>query len=222
MIQWVYEGACRARGIDEVAIATDHELIKKEAEQFGAPVVMTSPDHTSGTDRIAEAAAKFPDTDVFVNVQGDQPFIDPAMIETVIAPYREGFMPDMATLACPLDVRDITSPNTVKVAVNKHHIALFFTRSPIPYFRQKTNDVPVFQHVGLYAYTAEALQKISNLSPSRLELAEGLEQMRALEEGMSIYVSTFDQMVPEINTLDDIHKALDLGLINNYTLFKEE
>lgn len=222
MLQWVYERASQAQGIDNVVIATDHELIQKEAERFGAAAIMTSTDHQSGTDRIAEASGKFPDADVFVNVQGDQPFIEPGMIEKLIEPYRQGIEPDMATLACPLDRQDISNPNTVKVAVNRKNISMFFTRSPIPYFRNQTEDVPVYQHVGLYAYSAKALQKISKLNASKLELAEGLEQMRALEEGMSIYVSTCEQMVPEINTLEDIHNALDQGLIENYTLFKEE
>ena len=222
MVQWVYERASRARGITEVVIATDHELILEEAVSFGANAVMTSEDHESGTDRIAEAAEEFPNTDVFVNVQGDQPFIEPDMIEKLIEPYRQGLEPDMATLACPLDARDIGNPNTVKVAVNSKNIAMFFTRSPIPHFRHKIDNVPVYQHMGLYAYTVAALQKINTLKPSKLELAEGLEQMRALEQGMSIYVSTYEQMVPEINTLDDIHRALDLGLIDNYTLFEEK
>ena len=99
---------------------------------------------------------------------------------------------------------------------------MFFTRSPIPYFRNQIEDVPVYQHVGLYAYSAAALKKISKLNASKLEIAEGLEQMRALEEGLSIYVSTYNQMVPEINTIEDLDKAMEMGLINNYTLFKEE
>jgi 3-deoxy-manno-octulosonate cytidylyltransferase (CMP-KDO synthetase) len=222
MLHWVFERASQARGIDDVVIATDHQLILKEAERFGATAIMTSADHQSGTDRIAEAAGKFPDADVFVNVQGDQPFLEPGMIEKLIEPYRQGLEPDMATVACPLDQQEISNPNMVKVAVNRKNIAMFFTRSPIPYFRNPVENLPVYQHVGLYAYSAAALQKISGLDASKLELAEGLEQMRALEEGLSIYVSTYEQMVPEINTLEDLEKAQEMGLIDNYTLFKEE
>ncbi|PKD43274.1 3-deoxy-manno-octulosonate cytidylyltransferase [Rhodohalobacter barkolensis] len=222
MLQWVHERASQSEGIDEVVIATDHELIQEEAERFGATAMMTSADHQSGTDRIAEAAEKFPDADVFVNVQGDQPFLESSMIEKLIEPYRLGLEPDMATLACPLDQQEIGNPNTVKVAVNRKNIAMFFTRSPIPYFRNQVEDLPVYQHVGLYAYSAAALQKISRLNASKLELAEGLEQMRALEEGLSIYVSTYDKMVPEINTLEDLEKAQEMGLIDNYTLYNKE
>lgn len=221
MLQWVYERASKARGIDDVVIATDHMLIQKEAEKFGATAILTSADHQSGTDRIAEAARKFPTADVFVNVQGDQPFLDPAMIERLIEPYLQGEEPDMATLACPLDQKEIRNPNTVKVAVNRNNIAMFFTRSPIPYFRNQVEDLPVYQHVGLYAYSAATLQKMSNLSPSKLEIAEGLEQLRAMEEGLSIYVSIYDKMVPEINTIEDLDNAVDMGLIKNYTLHKE-
>ncbi len=222
MMEWVYERASQARGIDDVVIATDHERILKEAERFGAKAIMTSEAHQSGTDRIAEAAENFPDADVFVNVQGDQPFIDPGMIEKLIEPFQNGVSPDIATLASPLAKSDIDNPNTVKVAVNKKNAAMFFTRSPIPYFRHRVEEPPVYQHVGLYAYSTAALQKISGLKPSKLEIAEGLEQMRALEEGLSICVSLYEKMVPEINTLEDLDKAQELGLINNYTLFKEE
>lgn len=221
MLQWVYERASKARGIDDVVIATDHELIQKEAEQFGATAIMTSVDHQSGTDRIAEAAEKFSDTDVFVNVQGDQPFIEPRMIEKLLEPYQNGEMPAMATVACPMNKVGLNDPNTVKVAVNRKNYAMFFTRSSIPYFRTNNHDVPVFQHIGLYAYTAEALQQITQLNTSKLEQAEGLEQMRALEEGMSIYVSKIEKPVLEINTLQDIHRAVELQLIDNYTLFEE-
>ena len=222
MLQWVYETTSKAKGIDEVVIVTDHELVFKEAQTFGARVIMTSDKHQSGTDRIAEAASNFPETEVFINVQGDQPFIEPAMIEKLIEPYLNSLKPDMATLSCPLKHTELKNPNTVKVAVNKQNRAMFFTRSPIPYFRNSVKKVPVYQHIGLYAYTAESLKRISGLNSSALELAEGLEQMRALEEGLSIYVSTVNQSIPEINTLEDIHHAIEMNLINNYTLFKEK
>ena len=221
MLQWVYERTMQAKGVDNVVIATDHELILDEAASFGAKAMMTSENHQSGTDRIAEAAGTFSDTDVFINVQGDQPFVEPEMIEKLIAPYLNGIETDMATLACPLDKEGISSPHTVKLAVNKQNYAMFFTRSPIPYFRQDIENVPVFQHIGLYAYTAEALSKISTLEPSKLEIAEGLEQMRALEAGYCIYVAEYDEAVMEINTLDDIKNALNVGLIENYKLFRE-
>lgn len=221
MLQWVYERASRAKGVDTVVIATDHELVVDEAASFGAEAMMTSDEHQSGTDRIAEIAKHYTNTDVFVNVQGDQPFVEPEMIEKLIEPYLNGVETDMATLACPLDKEGISSPHTVKLAMNKYNYAMFFTRSPIPYYRQNVEDVPVFQHIGLYSYTAEALNKISTLEPSKFEVAEGLEQLRALEEGMSIYVSTHAHTVIEINTIEDLHKAAQLGLIKNYTLFEE-
>jgi len=221
MIQWVYERTQKAEGIDDVVILTDHQKVYNEAEKFGANVMMTSPDHQSGTDRLAEAATSYDDTDVFVNIQGDQPFVEPQMIEQLIKPYLGGTNPQMSTLACPLLDNELKDPNAVKVAVNKKNLAMFFTRSEIPYPRVRQKGLPVYKHIGLYAYTREALLNFSELEPSTLEKSEGLEQLRALEQGYSIYVANYSTSTIEINTLDDLETALKLGLIKQYKLFKQ-
>jgi 3-deoxy-manno-octulosonate cytidylyltransferase (CMP-KDO synthetase) len=220
MIQWVYENTKNAKGIDEVVILTDNELVYQEAQNFRANVMMTSHTHESGTDRIAEASQSFPNTDVFVNVQGDQPFVKPDMIEKLIEPYLKRLKPDMATLACPLDNSEINDSNSVKVAYNKKNHAMFFTRSSIPFFRTQIDNVPILKHIGLYAYTKETLKNFTNLKPSKLEMAEGLEQLRALEEGYSIYVSKYPQSTLEINVLEDLEQAKKTNLINTYNLYQ--
>lgn len=220
MIQWVYERTLSAKGIDDVVILTDHQKVYDEAEKIGANVMMTSPKHQSGTDRLAEAAKSFGDTDVFVNIQGDQPFVEPEMIEQLIKPYLEGLNPQMTTLACPLLEHELKDPNAVKVAVNKKQLAMFFTRSEIPYPRIKQKSIPVYKHIGLYAYTKEALLNFTIVEPSALEQSEGLEQLRALEEGYSIYISNFNKSTIEINTLEDLETAMTMGLIHHYELYK--
>jgi 3-deoxy-manno-octulosonate cytidylyltransferase (CMP-KDO synthetase) len=187
MIQRVYERSSQAGVLDELYVATDDERISQVVERFGGRAIMTSPDHPSGTDRLAEAAQSM-DVDVVVNIQGDQPFIDPVMIEEVVQPLLDDASLDMSTLmhriSSPEDLQDA---GVVKVVVDRAGFALYFSRSLIPYPRDG-DPHDVYEHVGLYAYRREFLLKIAELAPTPLEEVEALEQLRVLEHGYRIRV----------------------------------
>jgi 3-deoxy-manno-octulosonate cytidylyltransferase (CMP-KDO synthetase) len=213
LVAWVYEAAARANVFDDVIVATDHVDIRDCAARFGARVMMTSPELQSGTDRVAEVAEAFPQHDVVVNVQGDQPFVTPEMLHALVEPYQRGETPDMTTLACPLDwetaYRDEAS---VKVVVDRQGYALYFSRSPIPFLRTKTDreSLPVLHHLGLYAYRRSFLLKFTEYAPTPLERCESLEQLRALEYGHRILVCRTSKATIEINTPDDLTSATRL------------
>jgi 3-deoxy-manno-octulosonate cytidylyltransferase (CMP-KDO synthetase) len=187
MVQRVYERALEARTVSSVCVATDDERIARVVEGFGGRALMTSPDHPSGTDRLAEAARGM-DAEIIVNVQGDQPFLDPLMIEEAVQPLLDDPGLPMATLmhavARPEDLED---PAVVKVVVGRAGDALYFSRSLIPYPRQATPH-PVYEHVGLYVYRRDFLQQLAQLPPTPLEKVESLEQLRVLEHGFRLRV----------------------------------
>jgi len=187
MIQRVYERSKQARVLDEVCVATDDDRIVRVVEGFGGRAIMTSPDHPSGTDRLAEAVQPM-DVEVVVNIQGDQPFIDPVMIEEVVQPLLDGASVGMSTLMHPISSPDdLQDPGVVKVVVDRAGFALYFSRSLIPYPRD-AEPHDVYEHVGLYAYRREFLLKIAELAPTPLEKVEALEQLRVLEHGYRIRV----------------------------------
>jgi 3-deoxy-manno-octulosonate cytidylyltransferase (CMP-KDO synthetase) len=170
-----------------VRVATDDERIARTVEGFGGHAVMTSPDHPSGTDRLAEAARSMK-ADIVVNIQGDQPFLDPVMIDEAVQPLLEDPSLPMATLMHPLlRPEDLQDPAVVKVVVNLAGDALYFSRSLIPYPRL-AGSRPVFEHVGLYVYRREFLQQFAQLPPTPLERTESLEQLRVLEHGYRLRV----------------------------------
>ncbi|MGL5795649.1 MAG: 3-deoxy-manno-octulosonate cytidylyltransferase [Waterburya sp.] len=207
MVQWVYEAAKRCSDFSKVVVATDSQLVADCVRQFGGEVEMTSSDHTTGTDRVAEVAERYPETKAVVNVQGDQPFVTPQMLTQLISPYLRGESPDMTTLACPLEMETgYKDPNTVKVVCDRHSNALYFSRAPIPYFRDLTK-VPVFHHLGLYAFRRDFLATYAQLTPTSLEQCEGLEQLRVLEHGIRIRVCQTEKATLEINTPEDLAKA---------------
>jgi 3-deoxy-manno-octulosonate cytidylyltransferase (CMP-KDO synthetase) len=206
MIQWVYEAAKRCSAFNHVVVATDHKQIAECVERFGGSVELTSSEHETGTDRVAEVAARYPEMDVVVNVQGDQPFATAGMLTQLVKPYLQGALPDMTTLACPLEEGSYSDVNTVKVVCDRNGRALYFSRSPIPYYRN-SGTAPVYQHLGLYAFRRDFLSKYSSLQPTPLEHCEGLEQLRVLEHGFSIQVCQTQHSVIEINTPDDLLKA---------------
>ena len=188
MVQHVYERARRARNLDDVLVATDDERIRRAVVEFGGKVVMTSAEHRSGTDRVAEAIAGL-DADVVVNIQGDEPMLDPVMLEEVVAPFREGTPAALVTLKKEVFHDDeFADPGVVKVVTDPHGNALYFSRSLIPYPRNRTAHFRVFEHVGVYAYTRACLLQLAALPVSPLEEIEGLEQLRALENGIAILV----------------------------------
>ena len=188
MVQHVYERARRATNLDDVLVATDDERIRSAVTAFGGAVVMTSPDHRSGTDRVAEAAAAL-EADVVVNIQGDEPMLDPLMIEEVVAPFRKGTSAGLVTLKKEVfHDSEFADPGVVKVVTDPRGMALYFSRSLIPYPRHRTSGFRVFEHVGIYAYTRECLLRLAALPVSPLEEIESLEQLRALENGIPILV----------------------------------
>ncbi len=188
MIQHVYERACQAQMPDEVIVATDNELVEKAVTAFGGKAVMTSPDHPSGTDRLAEVALMYPDVDVIVNVQGDEPMIPPEVIDNLAKAFEADAELNMATMKVVMDEADYDNPAAVKVVTDLNGYALYFSRSLMPYPRNKPDGYKVYKHVGIYAYRRNFLLKYAALQPTPLEKAESLEQLRALENGYKIKV----------------------------------
>lgn len=188
MVQHVYERARRAKGVDKVLVATDDERICRAVEEFGGDVVITAAAHRSGTDRVAEAVAKL-EADVVVNIQGDEPMLDPAMLEEVVAPFHAGTSAGMVTLKKEVfGDAAFADPGVVKVVTDPGGMALYFSRSLIPFPRNHTPHCRVFEHLGVYAYTRQCLLRIAALPVSPLEEVESLEQLRALENGIGILV----------------------------------
>ncbi len=207
MVQRVYEQASLSI-LDEVVVATDDDRIFQHCEEKGLNVVMTAKDHQSGTDRCAEVAKNYP-AQVVVNVQGDEPFIDPSQINDLINLFDDESC-DIGTLVKPLEQghQDIEDPNKVKVvlAVNR---AMYFSRSAIPYKRNHDAAVPYYKHIGLYAYKSRVLSEIALLSPSKLEQIESLEQLRWLENGYVIKVKETTLETPNVDTPEDLKKLLE-------------
>jgi 3-deoxy-manno-octulosonate cytidylyltransferase (CMP-KDO synthetase) len=188
MIQWVWEAACRSRLQEAVLIATDDDRIADTAAKFGADVIMTRKSHRSGTDRMAEVAEKI-SAQLYVNVQGDEPLLQPGAVDALIRAMLENPRIPIGTLAHRIEsAEEWRSPEVVKVVRNRHHEALYFSRSPLPFQRVFSAKTPLLRHVGIYAFRARALATFVSLKPSPLELAESLEQLRALENGLPIQV----------------------------------
>lgn len=187
MIRRVYEQCSKALSLDGVYVATDDERIASEVRSFGGECLMTSADHVSGTDRLAEAAV-YLEADIIVNIQGDQPFIEPGMIDEAVQPLLEDPSLPMSTLKRKLtDPRDYENPNVVKVVTDTKGYALYFSRSRIPYPRN--NDLcSLYEHIGLYVYRKDFLCLLAVLAPTRLEKIEYLEQLRVIENGYKIKV----------------------------------
>jgi 3-deoxy-manno-octulosonate cytidylyltransferase (CMP-KDO synthetase) len=212
MLQWVHERAT-ASGAAEVCIATDDERIASAARGFGADVAMTARTHVSGTDRIAEVAVarRWADEDIVVNVQGDEPLIPPVVIDQVAKLLAANPRTHIGTLAVKIDtLADMGDANVVKVACDAGGRALYFSRAPIPFNRDAPAVVPAaaLRHVGIYAYRVAALRRLAGLSPTRLELIEKLEQLRALENGLEIRVAlAVERPLSDVNTAADLERA---------------
>ncbi|MGW8311636.1 MAG: 3-deoxy-manno-octulosonate cytidylyltransferase [Desulfuromonadales bacterium] len=196
MIQWVYERSALSGLVDQVIVATDDDRIIHAVESFGGKAVLTRADHPTGTDRLAEVAAGL-DAQLIVNVQGDEPLIEPAMIRAVVSPLLADHTIPMGTLKTPLtSLSEYHDPNVVKVVTDQQGFALYFSRAPIPYPRDITNgldrDWPrlaTAKHIGLYVYRRDFLLRYPTLEPTPLEKQECLEQLRALEHGYRIRVA---------------------------------
>lgn len=227
MIQWVYECACASRA-REVLIATDEPLIATAVRAFGAKAVLTAATHASGTDRIAELArlTHWPESDIVVNVQGDEPLLPPTLIDQVADVLEGQPGADMATLATAvISLRELMDPNVVKVVTDVDGRALYFSRAPIPWNRDTGSSAPpgsssgagqsscggARRHVGIYAYRVGSLLRLAALAPSALERREKLEQLRALENGFEIRVADALQRAgPDVNTAEDVERVKDL------------
>ncbi len=216
LIQHVWERCLRCSRLDEILVATDDERIRDAVLAFGGKVAMTSPDHPTGTDRIAEVALTVPQATHLVNIQGDEPLIDPALIDELAATMAADSSLDMATAANLLDPSDaaVRDPNVVKVAVALDGRALYFSRSPLPFFRNPVAGLPVLRHKGIYAYKRSFLERFVTWPPSPLEMAESLEQLRALENGASIKVLLTADTSPGVDTPEqarEIERLLSLS-----------
>ncbi|MEP0916914.1 3-deoxy-manno-octulosonate cytidylyltransferase [Leptolyngbya sp. DQ-M1] len=217
MVQWVYEAAIQCPAFSKVVVATDNEAVADCVRGFGGTVEMTSNQHETGTDRVAEVASRYPEMDVVVNVQGDQPFVTAEMLLKLVQPYLQGETPEMTTLATPLDYEaGYHDPNVVKVLCDRHQYALYFSRSPIPYFRNR-GEVPVHHHLGLYAFRRDFLADYARLEPTPFEQCEALEQLRVLEHGFRIRVCLSERMTLEVNTAEDLTAAKDLVMNSSLT-----
>ncbi len=202
LIQHVWERCRQCSRLDDLVVATDDERILQAVESFGGKALMTSSSHPTGTDRIAEALARMPQATHVINIQGDEPLIDPALIDELAEAMVNDPGLDMATAANPLAPGDpaVADPNVVKVVMALDGRALYFSRSPLPYFRNPVDGLSVFRHKGIYAYTKAFLERFVTWKPTPLELAESLEQLRALENGASIRVLVTDDTSPGVDT----------------------
>jgi 3-deoxy-manno-octulosonate cytidylyltransferase (CMP-KDO synthetase) len=208
MIQRVYQRAAQACGVERVLVATDDARIRDAVLGFGGEVAMTGREHRTGTDRIAEVARTL-DAEVIVNVQGDLPLLDPAMVGDALAPMlADGGLP-MATVSTPITSREeFTNPNVVKVVTDRDGYALYFSRSPLPCHRDGAPGGVLGQkHIGLYVYRREFLLSFAQLAPTPLEQAEQLEQLRALEWGFRIKVTAIGAASIEVDTPRDLERA---------------
>ena len=206
IIQWVYEKAAQSTLADIIIVATDDERIYNRVKAFRGNVEMTSPNHKCGSDRIQEVMDRHPEITHVVNLQGDEPLITPESIDAVMRNVLNNAEADISTLLRVLhDEEEINNPNLVKCVCDNNGYALYFSRSKIPY--ERTSDVATFYgHLGIYGYKRAALKRMTQLSQSQLEVAESLEQLRALQNGMKIKTTVVDFVPIGIDTKEDLEK----------------
>lgn len=220
IIRHVYERTCKATLVNDVIVATDDQRIADLIRQAGGKAVITAADHETGTDRLAEVAAGL-DSGIIVNVQGDEPLIEPTMIDQAISPFLQEPHLQMSTLKSRIkNLHDFLSPNVVKVVTDNDGYALYFSRSPLPFFRDKWHDLKseafacnkliCYKHVGLYVYRRDFLLRFATMPQTFLETTEKLEQLRALENGIKIKVMETEHTSLGIDTPEDLVKAREL------------
>ena len=218
IIQWVWEKAIQIKDVDDVIIATDNNLIFEACKAFKANVEMTKTSHKSGSDRIAEVISRRDDFEYIINLQGDEPLINPKAIELLINSVKNNDKADISTLVRPIEnISEYENPNVVKCVLNKYNYAMYFSRATIPYFRNKNNDIPIYAHIGLYGYKRKSLLNLTGLPQANCEIAESLEQLRALYNGMNIKVELFNEVSIGIDTQEDFDNFKNLmeSKINN-------
>jgi len=204
LIEHVYRRVQCAKSIERILIATDNELIANAVRKFGGEVVMTRVDHQSGTDRLAEVAAHLPSDKLVVNIQGDEPLVEPDVIDRAVAAARHRDAQIVTVMTKLSDPASVADPNRVKVVVDRNGFALYFSRSPIPYGGPSSGTT--FLHLGLYVYRVEFLRQFSRLDRAPLEIAESLEQLRALEHGFRIRVVEVESESWGIDTPADLER----------------
>ena len=207
LLRRVVEGARQAKRVREVIVATDDERIAEACRSFGAPVAMTSPEHPTGTDRLAEASRGLTDA-IIVNVQGDEPLIEGFVIDAAVAALEESPEAPVSTVVHRAEPDALADPNRVKAVLDRHGFALYFSRAAVPHQRDGAGDAPIWQHVGLYAYRREFLQQFVALGRTPLECAEALEQLRVLEHGHKIRAAIVEgwRSVP-VDVPDDVTRV---------------
>jgi 3-deoxy-manno-octulosonate cytidylyltransferase (CMP-KDO synthetase) len=214
MIQRVYEGTRAVDGFAEVIVATDDARIEKKVRDFGGQVVMTSADHQSGTERCAEVLQQLPERpDAIVNVQGDVPFIDGEHLQAALGCIAQSGVQIASLVKRITDAGALNNPNTPKVIFDSAMRAIYFSRSPLPHLRDTERDrwldqFTYYKHIGVYAYRSEVLERIVQLPPGRLELAEQLEQLRWLEHGYPIHLAEVNTDTLSIDTPEDLSRVL--------------
>lgn len=206
IIQWVWEKASKVPMVDRVIVATDDERIFNACKKFGAEVEMTSTEHKSGSDRIAEVASRHPEIGYIINLQGDEPLIEQANIELVIKGVKFDEQADISTLVREIqDEDEVNNPNLVKCVFDINNYAMYFSRSKIP-FERNVGKSKFYGHLGIYGYKREALFKMTKLPQAPYEMAESLEQLRALQNGMKIKVAVVENIPVGIDTIEDFEK----------------
>ena len=217
MIEHVYRRASAARSVSSVVVATDDERIFRAVQAFGGDARMTAASHQSGTDRIAEVATGL-SCDLIVNVQGDEPLLEPEMIDQAVSAFTADPALQMSTLRRRMvDPADRQNPNVTKVVVDREGYALYFSRAPIPHVRDGSPPAPAWRHVGLYVYTRECLLRLSSLAPTELERSEALEQLRALEHGIRIKALETMHDSIGVDTAEDLERVRRLMTAASHT-----
>jgi 3-deoxy-manno-octulosonate cytidylyltransferase (CMP-KDO synthetase) len=204
MVEHVWRACQESLAFADVLVATDDERIRQAVGRFGGRAVLTSSTHATGTDRVAEVARAHPDVDVWVNVQGDEPLLDPRALETLVDTFRDPAV-ELATLVRPLLSDEADNPNVVKAVLALNGDALYFSRSPIPF--ERSAPAQRWAHVGLYGYRAVTLARLAALPPTPLELAESLEQLRALEHGVRIRCAPVSWNSIAVDVPEDVVKV---------------
>lgn len=206
LIVRVYEQAIKAKIPATVVVAVDDERVFAAVEKAGGKAVMTAKNHLNGTDRIAEAAGHYPDADVIINIQGDEPLIDPLLIDRLAKLFIEDPELKMATVKTLILEEEKSEPGNVKVITDKNDFAIYFSRSLIPYPR---NDMglPAYKHIGIYAYRRDFLLQYAKMQPTQLEQTESLEQLRAIENGYKIKVIEADKRFIGVDTKEDLERV---------------
>ncbi len=215
LIYYTYHNL-RSPFIDKKIVATDSEKIIAKVEEFGGEAILTKNSHPNGSERVAEVAEKFNDYDIILNIQGDEPMVSGEAIEKLLIPFTLRKEIVMTTLKTKISFSEAQNPNTVKVVTSKENLAIYFSRSPIPYYAKEETQKMYYKHLGLYAFRRDYLFRYIQLPSSFLEKAESLEQLRVLENHDSIYVDELAEDLIDINTKKDIER------FNNSNFFKNQ